>query len=685
VGVEDWPALHCGDGVEVVGQLLRVAPPGNPGEFDFAAHLRDQGIRTELIARKTPQAITRLQRGWTTSPGGLFAFLRGQGQRILHDSLPARTENLAAALLLGEDSSMSAADWDKYIRTGVVHVLAISGQHLVILAGFLWLLLPRLGIRQRHAAWIVAVTLLGYALLTGGRPPALRSAVAVCAVCGGLILRRRVLPANLFALSWIVVALVNPTDIFTSGCLLSFLSVAVLYWGVGYRIDREQDPLAQLIDTSRPTWERMLLWVGRLTVESYVITLLIWLAITPLAASRYHLISPSALLLGPPLVVLTTIALFTGFLLLLIGLICPPLTGALAQVVHGSLTACEYLVDGADRLPFSHVWVGDIPPWWIWIFYLGLPAVLTQEALRRRWRLAVVAGLGWLCVGLTAGAARMPSDELRCTFLAVGHGSCVVLETADGRTLLYDAGSLAGPELTRRQIAPFLWHRGIHRIDEVFLSHAHLEHVNGVNDLLEHFAIGQVTCTPSFVDKNTPDMQHIRDALRKRGVPMRVVKSGDVLTAGDVVLEVLHPPAIGPDESENARSLVLRVRHAGQNILLTGDLEGTGLQRLIGEFPPRQVHVMMAPHHGSHRTNTQGLAEWARPRVVISCQGRPPISAEVRKRYARVGAQVFDTHVHGAVTVRSHESGLVVETFLTKERIVIRRANREDEEDRPGG
>ena len=89
---------------------------------------------------------------------------------------------------------MTPHEWDKYIRTGVVHVLAISGQHLVILAGFLWFALPRLGVRQRHGAWIVAVVVLGYALLTGGRPPALRAAVAVCAVCGGLILRRRVYP-----------------------------------------------------------------------------------------------------------------------------------------------------------------------------------------------------------------------------------------------------------------------------------------------------------------------------------------------------------------------------------------------------------------------------------------------------------------------------------------------------------
>jgi competence protein ComEC len=96
------------------------------------------------------------------------------------------------------------------------------------------------------------------------------------------------------------------------------------------------------------------------------------------------------------------------------------------------------------------------------------------------------------------------------------------------------------------------------------------------------------------------------------------------------------------------------------------------LLRVLGELPPRRVEVMMAPHHGSHLTNTTELAQWARPRVVVSCQGRPSLAREVPQRYRQIGSQVLDTHQHGAVTVRSHTSGLVVETFRTKERFAIR-------------
>ena len=117
--------------------------------------------------------------------------------------------------------------------------------------------------------------------------------------------------------------------------------------------------------------------------------------------------------------------------------------------------------------------------------------------------------LGWLCVGLLCGVVRLPSDELRCTFLAVGHGGCTVLETRGRPDVALRRRALGGPDVARRQIAPFLWHQGIRRIDEVFLSHADLDHFNGLPDLFDRFAVGQVTCTPTFADKNT-------EGVRKR-------------------------------------------------------------------------------------------------------------------------------------------------------------------------
>lgn len=577
---------------------------------------------------------------------------------------------MAVALILGQGSTMTEEDWDIYIRTAVIHVLAISGQHLVVLAFFLWCLLRLLFVRRLRGAWFVASFLLLYALLTGGRPPVMRSAVTVCVVCGGYLLRRPGMPANSFALAWIVVALLNPTDLFNSGCQLSFLSVAVLCWGAGRWLRSEPDALEREFQRSYTTWERFWRWLGTSVCMSYVICLVIWLAVSPLVAARYHMISPVGLLIGPPMTLLTSIALIAGFLLLLSAAMCWPLVPLWAWMMTWSLNGCEWIVRVSDRLPGAHWYVGDIPEWWLWIFYSALLAFLMLESLQPRWRIGLLAGLCWCCVGLTSGWARPDAAELRVTFLAVGHGGCTVLEAPDGRTLIYDAGALGGPDVTRRHIAPFLWSRGIRRIDEVFVSHADLDHFNGLPALLDRFAIGQVTCTPTFADKNTPGAQHTLAALEQARIPIRIVSAGDRLVAGEVEMDVLHPPAVGPEGNENSRSLVLLVRHAGHSFLLTGDLEGAGLQRLLSS-PPTRVDVFMAPHHGSRAANKPELADWALPRVVISCEGPPRNAVRPSEPYSGKGARFLGTWPHGAITIHSQKSGLIVETFRTGERFEV--------------
>jgi competence protein ComEC len=666
-GLDD---VHVGDEVDVVGQLIAPEGPANPGEPDEASALRDRRIRAEVRVRKTSEGAVRLAEGWRWSPAGWLALLKKRGQTTLGQYLPEHG-GLAQALLLGRGASLTPADWDRYVRGGVVHVLVVSGLHVALLGWVLWRILWLLGVRRRHGAWAVALLVCGYALLTGAGMPIRRGAAAVCVACGGITLRRPPQFANSFALSWLVVALLNPTDLFSVGCRLSFLAVAVLAWGVGRRDDVEIDPLTKLIEDTRPAWQRGPLWLARAVGKAYLVTLAVWLAEAPLLAADVHVVSPVALLIGPPLMVLAAVALVFAFLLLVAGMVFPPLAQLLAWPTEWSLASCDGLVTQSVRIPGSYWYVADVPVWWLWAFYLGLLAYLMLESVRRRWCWALLAGLVWLCVGLLSGLPRGGSDELRCTFLAVGHGGCAVLETPDGRVLLYDAGALSGPEVTRRHIAPFLWSRGIRRIDEVLLSHADLDHFNGIPDLLERFTVGQVTCTPTFAEKPTPGVHGVLAEIDRRGIPRRVVRAGDFLTAGDVRLEVLHPPAEGVEGNENARSLVLVVRHAGHVLLLTGDLEGAGLQRVL-RLPPIGVDVMQAPHHGSKVSNTPDLARWARPQVVISCQGPPPGGLRRPEPYTAGGARFIGTWPHGAVTVRSHRTGLVVETFRTGQLFAVR-------------
>lgn len=665
--------LHAGDAVEVFGWLSAPDGPSNPGEFDWAERARDERLRGQMVVRKTPHGVVRIEQGWTSSSAGWLGAIRGWGQRTLHDWLPTGEAAIADALLLGDGSAMTRDEWAVYIRTGVIHALAISGQHLVVLAAFLWVGLRMMGVGRKRGAWIVGSLLFAYALVTGARPPAVRAAVQVAAICGAIVLRRIPSATNTLALAWLAVLIVQPTDIVDTGFLLSFLCVAVLTWGIAPWFEqRETDPLDRLIAASRPTGIRYLTIVGKWTAAAYVVTLVLGLTVMPLTAARYHLISPIGILIGPPVIVLTSIALISGFLLLFFAAVAPIAAMPFGWLTQWALAANSALVAWADRLPAGHIYTSDIPNWWVIGFYGGLFAGMLVPWLRVRWRTMAFAAMIWLAAGLSADYFRPRDDALRMTFLAVGHGGCTVLETPDGRTILFDAGTMAGPEITQRVIAPFLWNRGIRRIDDVLLSHADLDHFNGLPDLLERFRVGRVLVTPTFSEKPTSGVQAAIRAIVNTGVSMRIVQAGDHLAAGDVVLHVLHPPAAGLDGIENLRSMTVRVEHAGHSMLLTGDVQGIGLDRVLHQ-PHGQVDVLQAPHHGSRTSNTPALARWARPKVVVSNEGAPIWPTNVPAMYADHGARFFSTWKHGAVTLTSRRDGLVVETFRTKERFVAKR------------
>ncbi len=660
--------LRAGDAVELVGMLYRPRPPGNPGEHDYADDLLDQRIRAELRASDTAAAVVRLDPGGL-SGGGVLSFLRHRASAALTDHLPPREAATAVALLLGDGSVMQRAEWDAYVRTGVVHALAISGQHLAVLAGFLWLVLRAAGVRRTRGAWAVLAVVVAYTALTGLRPSGVRAMVMVAAVCGALVLRRPTLAANAFALGWLAVIALNPTDPFTLGCKLSFLSVFVLVWGAGRWLrSRPLTPLEQLVEESRPISVKLLRAAGRALFAAYAITLVIAAANTPMLIADQNLVSPVGLLIGPPVVMLTSVALVAGFLLMLLAPL-GPLAAPFAELTRWSLLGCEALVRLADDLPGGSVYVPGVPAWWLVGFYAGVAGVVLAGPV---WRRRSAAGLaGWVLLGLVMPAGGGPSDELRVTFLAVGHGGCTVIETPDGRCLVYDAGATAGSNVVRRVVAPYLWGRGIGRIDELFLSHADADHFNGVGELLRRFPVGQVTFTPSFAEKPAAGVAAVLAALDRHKVPRRIAAAGDRFTAGEVEIEVLHPPESGPAGTENERSLVLHVRHAGHAVLLTGDLEKSGTGLLLAR-EPRKADVLMAPHHGSRAAFPQRLADWAGPKLVVVSRG-PVIGSPIGPGAAGPDVPVWDTASAGAVTLRSHRTGLVAESYRTGERRVLAR------------
>lgn len=673
--------FHGGDLIELSGRLWKPATPSNPGERDYRGFLLDDRVTGELRVKKSSDPITRLEEGWQSSLFGMLGVVRGWGTRSLQAYLPPDESGLAAALLLGDNDALDRSEWDVYVRTGVIHVLAISGQHLVILAGFAWWVFRLLGVRRRHGAWFVIALMIAYTLLTGARPSATRAAVMVCAMCGAVILRRRTIPANTFALAWIIVIIANPTDPFTIGCQLSFLSVFVLIWGVSrWLAARPLTAIEKLIEDSRSAIEKAIRWTVKLVWLAFAVSLILSALNAPMVLAWQNLVSPLGVILGPPLVFLTSVALLSGFALLLFSPVSAWLGYLFAHVTQWCLVACEALTHAAELIPGGWVYGPAPAAAWLVGFYV---IVACMVLLPPPWPRRCLAGLVlWVLAGLLFNSRPHFSDEARFTFLAVGHGGCVVMETPDGRVILYDAGTTGGPEAVRRVVAPYLWHRGITHIDEVFLSHADLDHFNGLPEMLKRFPIGRITMTPTFSQKGTPGVETTLAAIARHEIPVRVAVGGERFEAGGVTFEVLHPPTEGPPGNENARSMVLLVTYASHTVLLTGDLEGEG-QAMVRVRPLGSVDVMLAPHHGGKIANAPQrgpggdtgpglMAAWAKPKLLISCQ-RPGPTEHLIASYGAVGSLVWDTPTTGAVTVRCHKSGVIAEAFRSGEVRVVAR------------
>jgi competence protein ComEC len=290
--------------------------------------------------------------------------------------------------------------------------------------------------------------------------------------------------------------------------------------------------------------------------------------------------------------------------------------------------------------------------------------------LRPRWQVALLCA--WILVGLAPPLARAATrgPELRCSFVAVGHGACVIIEAPSGQTLLYDAGSLGSPEYATQSVAGFLWERGILRIDGIILSHADVDHYNAVPGLLERFHVGTVYVSPVMFDgigASGPSggPEELRRAIDEAGVPIREIWAGDRLRVGpDVVIEVLHPPREGVIGSDNANSVTLAVEYGGRHVLLPGDLESPGLEDVMAELP-YDCDVVLAPHHGSRRSDPPGFAAWCTPEwVVIS--GGADADPTVRQTYRSAGARVLNTGQLGAVQLCLNRSRIQTTTWLDR-------------------
>ncbi len=665
--------LLPGDELEVYGSFRSIIPPTNPGAFDFAERARQR----EQFWRVSAEGRGQLH---IVGQNNAYPLLRLRAKAVravdgyLHQWVAFGQAPLAAALIFGQRSQVDWEERQELMATGTLHLLAISGLHVGILAGAVMLACAVLQTRNRtEFVWVCCICGL-YAALAGGQPPVLRAVVLIALFAIARVWGRKTRLLNLLSVAAIVLLLLRANNATDVGVHLSFLAVGSIgvFSGHHYATAQRRSALQAVVEASYSRWFlRWLLW-RRSTVAAVQLSFWVWLMTTPMIWMSFNVVSPVAVPLNVLIAFPLTVSLLSGLVLSAFGWL-PPVGWLAGKCCGGGLTLISWLVSVGNAVPFGHFWLPAPPLVWTISFYALTLGWLLVFGERRRAVLGmlltlwIVVGVSWFSFGprgyLTnsvaesATVAPQESDqELHVTFIDVGHGTSVIIEFPSQQVWLYDAGHLGAEQTSHQDIASALWALPTARIDKLIVSHADADHYNAIRGLVERFNIASVTSTRRFWTSDSQGISGVHQALNEHSIPRAEWTADSRGAEGDVRWQVLHPANSLASESDNASSVCLLLEYAGKRVLLPGDLEGSGLLNLVA-LPERPCHVLMAPHHGSMSHDPSELLHWCRPEVIVISGNHRATRPQVLEKYALAGAALGVTFRDGAIQLRISSAG----------------------------
>ena len=649
--------LQVGDRVSLIGWLERPSPARNPGGFDMQRMLKRRGVAGVLVIG-TSRSVNRLDvsREILDRCARRLASFRRSGQRLLAIHLSPRTAPVAAALLLGVRDDLDRGHREMFIRSGTMHLLAISGLHVGLLAGLVWMIARLVRLGPTSTATLIVVCVILYALLAELRPSVLRAAILVTLTVTGRPHRRCAAAANSLALAALIVLGLCPGDLQSQGAQLSFLAVATLAWSA---------PRAAAwvpVTSSNGSLGRL----ARRTLQAWLIGMAIWCTTAPLIASAFGLVAPVGLLINVLMIPLVGASLWLGVALLGCAGWMPGAGLVLGRLLDLLLGLILNIAETSAAGPLAFVAMPAPPTGWLVTCYvlLALVAASSNPRTRSLWLVGLAATLA---VGLTIALQPTARTHLQLVVLDAGHGGAILLECPNGRTLLFDAGTLGDPDRLADTIRKALWHHRRRQIDAVVLSHPDRDHFSAASPLMERIPVGSLVASHTFLNPKQPETLDLFRLAAEQRVAIELVVAGDRLRLDpQVSIVVRHPPEDFVGSTDNSNSVVLEIGFAGRTILLTGDLEDEGQGRLMNG-PEQDFDILLSPHHGSPQANRLDWARWTRPEWVLVSGGRTSTKSVLGRTYGSQST-VVATRRRGAIGVRITEAGTIRVTTAIPDR-----------------
>jgi competence protein ComEC len=616
--------VRAGERWRLTVRLRRPHGGANPHGYDYELALLERDIGATGYVRPRGERARLAPMVWT--PALAIERAREAIRARLWDALPEhRYAGIVIALAIGDQRAIETVDWETFTRTGVGHLMSISGLHVTMVAGLfaalvavLWRRSTRLVLRLpvRKAAAVAAVLgAAGYTLLAGFAVPAQRTLYMVTVVAVALWLDRTQSSTRVLAAALAIVLVLDPWAAVAPGFWLSFGAVALmLYVADGGGVRRHW-----LAQWGRTQWA--------ISVGLAPLVLLLF--------QQVSLVAPLANAIAIPVVslVVTPLALAAA--------VTPgPWVAAAAHMV---LAALMPALDALAQLPGA-AWRQHAPaPWTVGLAALGVAWLLAPRGVPARFAAPL------LLAPLFAVRPAPPAEgEIRITVLDVGQGLAALVRTRD-HALLYDAGPAWGADADAgsRVVVPFLRGEGLERLDAVVVTHDDSDHAGGARSVMRTFPTGALW---SSLDPGHP--AHVHAPYR---LPCR---AGVGWRWGAIDFEFLHPLGAShgdPQVPPNSRSCVLRVGGPGGVVLLTGDIEARDERALLARAAVPRADLLLVPHHGSGTSSSPAFVAAVRPAHAVFATGyrnrfgHP--KPEVAARYAAAGAALWRTDRDGAVTI----------------------------------
>ncbi|MDO5552806.1 MAG: ComEC/Rec2 family competence protein [Planctomycetia bacterium] len=682
----DFTRLTTGVPIRLKGRFSRILPPSNPYDWNREFSWRTRRVLVRLSVASS-DGIEILKEESEVSIFRLFDACRKMASETFDRFLTPQTSGLAKAMLLGLRSDLDDETQDIFRYTGTVHLLAISGMHLTLVAGFASLLLRGLGFARRPLVILLLAGMLFYVLLTDMKPPVLRAMAVLVAYCLGSLIRRQGQGMNALCAAGLFILLISPGELFQFGTQLSFLATGVLIYrsplrlGISDESAHEEEGRAQSRAERRLVLARLLRaqsgWRGRLYrvreqgTGLLKLNCLIWLVLVPLILLYTNLFTPVAMLINPLLWLPMTLGLVSGFALMIAGWLCPILCPVFATGVEFGFNFLLWLLHAAQNVPYGYCFLPGLPAWWCLVFYTGLIIFALYPSVRPRRSVVIALMLIWLTAGMSSyfvtGHMRARHKEATVEVLAVGHGQAILITTPDGRNMLYDCGSFSQGDRAGELAAQALWRQGRLSLDLLVLSHADSDHYNGCGELFRRVRVRQVLVTPYMFRKKHENLDLLEALLKEFEIPVANVVRGDTFAAWNFPqCTVLHPEIdresdVDPEDS-NAVSMVVHFQHETHRVLLTGDLNSSEVHFLHRPTPP--LTALFVPHHGGKSLNLNSLLEWGRPRSLMICDGTLVRDEAARAALRRQSScPVFSTLEDGWFRLIMNDRGSRIQTF----------------------